>query len=104
MAEATTTFDRIEYIAPDDLAPYGRNARKHPKKQIRQIAESIRTFGFNAPVLINGYNVILAGHGRVEAAKLLGLASIPCLRIKHLSEVKQRGFIVADNRIAEGAT
>lgn len=75
MSEASIPTARIEYLAPGDLAAYSRNARKHSKKQIRQVAESIRAFGFNAPVLINAFNVILAGHGRVEAAKLLGLAT-----------------------------
>jgi DNA modification methylase len=104
MTKTITAPARIEYLAPAELAPYQRNARKHSKKQIRQIADSIRAFGFNAPVLINAYNVLLAGHGRVEAAKLLGLAEIPCLRLEHMSEAQQRGFLLADNRIAEAAT
>ena len=104
MSEPTPRFARIEYIAPGDLTPYDRNARKHPKKQIQRLAESIRTFGFNAPVLINTHNVLLAGHGRVEAAKLLALEEIPCLRLEHMTEEEQRGYLLADNRIAEGAT
>ena len=104
MKEPPPSFARIECIAPDDLVRYDRNARKHPKKQIKRLAESIRAFGFNAPVLINTHNVLLAGHGRVEAAKLLGLEAIPCLRLEHMSEEEQRGYILADNRIAEGAT
>lgn len=103
MSEPTPTFARIEYIAPNELVPSARNARKHSPKQIRQIAESIRAFGFNAPVLVNTDNVLLAGHGRVEAAKLVGLQTIPCLRLEHLSEAQQRGYLLADNRIAEGA-
>lgn len=104
MSEASSPFARIEHLSPGDLSAYRRNARKHSKKQIRQIAESIRAFGFNAPVLINAFNVILAGHGRVEAAKLLDLATIPCLRLEHMTEAQQRGYLLADNRIAEGAT
>lgn len=104
MKEQPPSFGRIEYIAPGDLVRYDGNARKHPKKQIQRLAESIRAFGFNAPVLINAHNVLLAGHGRVEAAKLLGLATIPCLRLEHMTEEEQRGYILADNRIAEGAT
>lgn len=104
MKEQPPSFARIEYIAPGDLTPYDRNARKHPKKQIQRLAESIRAFGFNAPVLINAHNVLLAGHGRVEAAQLLGLATIPCLRLEHMTDEEQRGYILADNRIAEGAT
>jgi ParB-like chromosome segregation protein Spo0J len=102
--EQTSPQARIEYIAPDDLAAYDRNARRHSQKQIRQIADSIRAFGFNAPVLINAVNVVLAGHGRVAAARLLGLARIPCLRLDHLSEAQQRAYLLADNRVAEGAT
>ena len=101
MSELPPSFTRIEYIAPGDLVRYEGNARKHPKKQIQRLADSIRAFGFNAPVLINANNVLLAGHGRVEAAKLLGLATIPCLRLEHMSEEEQRGYILADNRIAE---
>ena len=95
---------QLEYLPPSQLVAYGQNARRHSKKQIRQIAESIQAFGFNAPVLINAHNVLLAGHGRVEAARLLGLETIPCLRLEHMSEDQQRGFLLADNRIAEGAT
>lgn len=104
MTDLPPSAARIEYIAPSSLTPYAHNARKHSKKQIRQIADSIEAFGFNAPVLINGYNVLLAGHGRVEAAKLLGLETIPCLRLDHMDEAQQRGFLLADNRIAEDAT
>lgn len=104
MSEQTPLSAKIEYLAPTSLAPYEKNARKHSKKQIRQIADSIRAFGFNAPVLINDCNILLAGHGRVEAAKLLGLAAIPCLRLDHLTEEQQRAYLLADNRLAEGAT
>ena len=76
---------RIDYRAPDQLKPYPRNARTHSKKQIRQIAESIRRFGFTNPVLVNSEGMILAGHGRAEAARLLALPSVPCVRIDHMS-------------------
>ena len=76
---------RIKYRAPDQLKPYPRNARTHSKKQIRQIAESVRQFGFTNPIIVDGEGVILAGHGRVEAARLLGLKSVPCVRIDHMS-------------------
>ena len=70
--------DALQHLPPDVLRPWAGNARTHSKKQIRQIADSIRTFGFTNPVLIDETNTILAGHGRVAAAKLLGLATVPC--------------------------
>lgn len=75
----------IEQIPPTALRPWDRNARTHSKKQLRQIAQSIETFGFTNPVLIDQANTILAGHGRVEAAKMLGMATVPCLRIEHMT-------------------
>ena len=75
----------IELLPLERLTPYRGNARTHTKKQIRQIAESIRRFGFNNPVLIDDAGEIIAGHGRVEAAKLLGLDGVPTLRLSHLS-------------------
>jgi ParB-like nuclease domain len=94
---------RVEAIAPDQLTPYRGNARTHSKRQIEQIAASIRKFGFNSPVLINDDGQIVAGHGRVEAAKLLGLAFVPTLRLSHLSPAEQRAYILADNKLAEKA-
>ena len=83
------------------LTPYPANARTHSKKQIRQIAKSIREFGFTNPVLIDGAGLIIAGHGRVAAAKQLGMATVPTIRIEHLSEAQKRAYIIADNRLAE---
>ncbi len=94
----------IEYIAPGDLRPYAKNARRHSKKQIRQIADSIKTFGWTNPVLIDGERGIIAGHGRIEAAKLLGLGQVPTLLIDHLSEAEKRAYILADNKLAENAS
>ena len=79
------------------------NPRTHSRKQIRQIAESIKQFGFNNPVLINDRNQIVAGHGRVEAAKLLELVEVPTLRLSHLSEADLRAYVIADNKLAEQA-
>lgn len=76
---------QIEYRALPSLSAFARNARTHSKKQIRQIADSIKRFGFTNPVLIDETGTILAGHGRVEAAKLLGLGEVPCLRIETMS-------------------
>lgn len=93
----------IEHRLPGELKPYGRNARTHSPKQIAQIAASIKAFGFNNPVLIDRQSTIIAGHGRVEAAKLLGLATVPAIRLEHLSEAEKRAYILADNRLAEKA-
>ena len=78
----------IEILPIDQLRPWPRNARTHSRKQIQQIAESIRRFGFTNPVLIDGENRILAGHGRVEAARQLGMTTVPCLRVDHMSRRK----------------
>jgi DNA modification methylase len=94
---------RIELVPVSRLKPYGRNARTHSKKQIRQIADSIERFGFNNPVLIDDGDQIIAGHGRVEAAKLVGLAEVPTLRLSHMCETDVRAYIIADNRLAEKA-
>ena len=85
------------------LAPWARNARTHSKKQIRQMADSIRKFGFTNPVLIDEAGTILAGHGRVAAAKLLGMTEVPCLRIEHMSENEKRAYVLADNKLALNA-
>ena len=79
--------------AMEDLAPYANNARTHSKKQVRQIADSIRRFGFCNPVLIADDNTIIAGHGRVEAAKLVGMAEVPVRRLSHLSKEEVRAYI-----------
>lgn len=85
------------------LRPNPRNARTHPRKQVRQIADSIRRFGFTNPVLIDEAGTILAGHGRVEAARLLGLEQVPCLRFDHMSPADKRAYMLADNKLALNA-
>jgi DNA modification methylase len=85
------------------LRPYSRNARTHSAKQIAQIAASIRTFGFNNPILIDKDGVIIAGHGRVAAAKTLGHETVPVIRLEHMSEAQKRAYILADNKLAEKA-
>jgi hypothetical protein len=94
---------RVEWAAVDSLKPCRSNARTHTRKQIRQIARSIERFGFVNPVLIDERAEIIAGHGRVEAAKLLGLAEVPTLRYAHLSEADKRAYRMADNKLAENA-
>ncbi|SLN12863.1 putative methyltransferase [Roseivivax jejudonensis] len=95
--------EKIEHIAIGDLTPWAKNARTHSRKQVRQIAESIETFGFTNPVLIDRERRILAGHGRVKAAKELGLETVPCLRIEHMSETEKRAYVIADNKLALNA-
>jgi DNA modification methylase len=94
---------RIEMIEVVRLTPYAGNARTHSKAQIRQIANSITRFGHTNPILIDDGGQIIAGHGRVEAAKLLGIASVPALRLSHLSNADKRAYVLADNRLAEKA-
>lgn len=85
------------------LRPYPGNARTHSAKQIAEIATSIKAFGFNNPVLVDKNDTIIAGHGRVAAAKKLGLEVVPCVRLEHLSEAEKRAYILADNKLAEKA-
>ena len=85
------------------LRPYDNNARTHSKKQIKQIADSIRRFGFTSPVLVSDAGEIIAGHGRVEAAKLLGMATVPTLALSHLSDAERRAYVLADNKLALNA-
>ena len=91
----------VEELPIGDLIPYINNAKTHPEKQIEMIASSIREFGFNAPILIDGENGIIAGHGRLEAAKKLNLESVPVVRLDHMSEAQKKAYILADNRLGE---
>jgi DNA modification methylase len=93
----------IEYRAIGDLIPYARNARTHSEAQVGLIAGSIREYGFTNPVLVDGANGIIAGHGRVMAAQKLGLARVPVIELAHLSETQKRAYILADNKLAEQA-
>jgi ParB-like chromosome segregation protein Spo0J len=92
---------RIELVQTDSLTPYRGNARTHSRRQIRQIGKSITRFGFTNPILIDASGQIIAGHGRVEAAKLLGLKAVPALRLSHLSDAERRAYVLADNRLSE---
>ena len=93
----------IDYRPIARLIPYARNARTHSEAQVALIAGSIREFGFTNPVLVDGENGIIAGHGRVLAARKLGLAAVPVIELGHLSESQKRAYILADNRLAEQA-
>ena len=85
------------------LRPYSRNARTHSKKQVRQIADSIERFGFTNPILVSDDGEIIAGHGRFEAAKLLGWKSVPTIALSHLSDTERRAYVLADNKLALNA-
>ncbi len=93
----------VAWRAVADLIPYANNARTHSEAQVAQIAGSIRAFGFNNPVLVDGGNGIIAGHGRVLAAQRLGLERVPVIELTHLSDAQKRAYILADNRLAEQA-
>ena len=86
-----------------ELKPNPRNARTHSRRQIHQIADSIQAFGFNNPVLVDEDGLIIAGHGRVEAAKLLGMGEVPTVCLAHMGEAEKRAYVLADNRLAEKA-
>lgn len=91
---------RYENIPIDKLKPYENNARTHSEKQVKKIANSIEEFGFINPVLIDGEYGIIAGHGRVEGAKRLGMVEVPCIFVEHLTEEQKRAYIIADNKLA----
>jgi DNA modification methylase len=97
------TDPKIELQSVAALRPYPNNARRHSKRQVKQIAESIRRFGFTNPVLVSGDGEIIAGHGRVEAAKLLGLGEVPTLALSHLTAAERRAYVLADNKLALNA-
>jgi DNA modification methylase len=99
----SSSAQAIEHIAASRLRPWARNARTHSKKQIRQVADSIRTFGFTSPVLIDAEHTILAGHCRVQAAKLLCMATVPCIRIETMTPAEKRAYVLADNKLALNA-
>jgi ParB family chromosome partitioning protein len=94
---------KVEKIAIEKLIPYARNSRTHSDAQVAQIAASIKEFGFNNPVLIDKNESIIAGHGRVLAARKLNLAEVPCIRLEHLTETQKQAYIIADNKLALNA-
>ncbi|MDN8001213.1 site-specific DNA-methyltransferase [Burkholderia multivorans] len=94
---------QIEYRPIEALIPYARNSRTHSDAQVAQIAASIREFGWTNPVLVDGENGIIAGHGRVLAARKLGFEQVPVIELAHLSESQKRAYVLADNKLAENA-
>lgn len=93
----------IKYIPVADLIPYAANSRTHSDAQVAQIAASIREFGFTNPILVNGENTIIAGHGRLMAARKLGLEEVPTIALEHLSKAQQKALVIADNQLALNA-
>lgn len=83
-----------------DLVPYLKNARVHDDAQVNLIADSIREFGFNNPILLDGKNGVIAGHGRLMAARKLKMTEVPCIELAHLSDTQRRAYILADNQLA----
>jgi hypothetical protein len=95
---------KIKMVKIDRLIPYEYNARDHSEEQIQQIAASITEFDFLAPIIVDEKFNILAGHGRLQAARLLGMETVPCVEHNHLTEDQKAAYILADNKIAEAAT
>lgn len=95
--------DNLQILPVDRLIPYARNSRTHDDAQVAQIAASIREFGFTNPVLVDEAGGVIAGHGRILAARKLGLAEVPCLTLAGLTEAQKRAYVIADNKIALNA-
>ena len=93
----------IEIRPISGLIPYANNARTHSDEQVAQIAASIREFGWTNPVLVDGENGIIAGHGRVLAARKLGYSEVPCIELSHLTDAQKRAYVITDNRLALNA-
>ena len=101
--EISSDSVKIEVVPVRTLRPNPRNARTHSKKQVRQIAASMKRFGIINPIIVDGRGEIIAGHARAEAIKLLGLKSAPVVRVKHLSSTELRAYMLADNKLAANA-
>jgi ParB/RepB/Spo0J family partition protein len=95
---------QLLFVAIGDLTPDPQNPRKHGRAQISAIARSIESFGFNAPILVDKNNKIVAGHGRYEAAKLLGLDKVPIVSLDHLTPTQAKAYLLADNKLTDRST
>ena len=91
---------KIVYRQTSDLIPYARNSRTHSEMQVAQIASSIKEFGFTSPILLDGENGIIAGHGRYQAAIKMAMREVPTIDLSHLTEAQKRAYVIADNKIA----
>ena len=94
---------QVEYRSVESLIPYARNARTHTDAQVAQIAASIKEFGWTNPVLVDGDNGVIAGHGRLLAARKLGMADVPVIELSGMSEAQKRAYVLADNKLALNA-
>lgn len=102
--QLSTTPLEVIYLRTTSLKPDPRNPRVHSDKQVRQIAQSIESFGFNVPLLIDDEQKVIAGHGRLLAARKLGWDTIPAIRLSHLTESQRMAFLIADNRLTENSS
>ena len=93
----------VEHRSLDQLTPYARNARPHSPAQVAEIASSIQAFGWTNPILVDGENGVIAGHGRLLAARRLGLSTVPVIELAGLSEAEKRAYLIADNKLALNA-
>ena len=102
-AAPSAMFPAYKPAAVADLVPYARNARTHSDAQVAQIAASIREFGFTNPILVDGERGVIAGHGRLMAARQLGMTEVPTLELAHLTPTQRRAYVLADNKLALNA-
>jgi ParB-like nuclease domain len=94
---------KIEYVKTSELWEYGNNSRTHTEEQIDQVVASIKRFGWTNPIILDGDNTILAGHCRLKAARKLGMTTVPCVHVAHLSEAQRKAYVIADNKLATNA-
>ena len=93
----------VKYLSVNELVPYANNPRTHSEKQVTQVASSIKEFGFNNPILLDEGKGIIAGHGRLAAAKKLGLESVPTITLEGLTEAQRKAYVIADNKLTENS-
>ena len=93
----------IKYVNIKELKPYDNNSRTHSETQVQQIVDSINTFGWTNPILVDENNLILAGHGRLRAAHELNMDKVPCIELSKLSDVEKKAYVLADNKLAENS-
>lgn len=96
-------MESIEWKQTGELIPYSNNSRTHSEKQVQQVAVSIKEFGFTNPILIDEDNGIIAGHGRLQAAQLLGMDKVPTIALEGFTEAQRKAYVIADNQLAMNA-
>jgi ParB/RepB/Spo0J family partition protein len=94
-------LDEIECVAPAELIPYSNNAKEHPEEQVKKIASSIKNYGWDQPIVVDSENEIIKGHGRLQAAELLGLDEVPVIKREDLTDAEAKASRIADNKTAE---